>query len=71
MIIAVAISKSLAEKTVIAKVSARERKITYTILIIHSCAQVDGELWDLERPLEKSCKLQLLDFESEEGMALV
>ncbi|CAA7269894.1 unnamed protein product [Cyclocybe aegerita] len=29
--------------------------------------QVDGELWDLERPLEKSCKLELLDFEHPEG----
>jgi threonyl-tRNA synthetase len=31
-------------------------------------AKVDGELWDLERPLEKSCKLELLDFEHPEGM---
>ncbi|KAF9011877.1 tars protein [Cyathus striatus] len=30
-------------------------------------AKVDGDLWDLERPLEKSCKLQLLDFEHPEG----
>lgn len=30
-------------------------------------AQVDGDLWDLERPLEKSCSLQLLDFEHPEG----
>jgi threonyl-tRNA synthetase len=30
-------------------------------------SQVDGELWDLERPLEKSCKLELLDFEHPEG----
>ncbi|OAA65003.1 threonine-tRNA ligase [Cordyceps fumosorosea ARSEF 2679] len=30
-------------------------------------AQVDGELWDLTRPLEKSCKLELLDFEHTEG----
>jgi hypothetical protein len=29
--------------------------------------QVDGELWDLERPLEKSSKLELLDFEHPEG----
>ena len=29
--------------------------------------KVDGELWDLERPLEKSCKLELLDFEHPEG----
>ncbi len=31
-------------------------------------ARVDGEtLWDLERPLEKSCKLELLDFNDEQG----
>ena len=30
---------------------------------------VDGELWDLTRPLEKSCKLELLDFDNVEGMA--
>ncbi|KAI9822163.1 MAG: threonyl-tRNA synthetase [Thelocarpon impressellum] len=30
-------------------------------------AKVDGELWDLERPLEKSCRLELLDFEHPEG----
>ncbi|KAI8056534.1 uncharacterized protein B0P05DRAFT_560058 [Gilbertella persicaria] len=30
-------------------------------------SKVDGELWDLGRPLEKSCKLELLDFENEEG----
>ncbi|CAK4022738.1 Threonine--tRNA ligase, cytoplasmic [Lecanosticta acicola] len=41
------ISKSLFERTVIAK--------------------VDGELWDLDRPLEKSCKLALLDFEHPDG----
>jgi len=29
--------------------------------------QVDGELWDLERPFEKSAKLELFDFESPEG----
>ena len=28
---------------------------------------VDGELWDLTRPLEKSCKLELIDFEHTEG----
>ncbi|KAG8958477.1 threonyl-tRNA synthetase [Tulasnella sp. 419] len=41
------ISKSLADRVVIAK--------------------VDGELWDLERPLEASSKLELLDFEHPEG----
>lgn len=30
-------------------------------------AKVNGQLWDLERPLEGSCKLELLDFEHEEG----
>jgi threonyl-tRNA synthetase len=30
-------------------------------------SKVDGELWDLVRPLESSCKLQLLDFEHEDG----
>ncbi|KAI9484874.1 hypothetical protein BDB00DRAFT_108968 [Zychaea mexicana] len=47
MDIASGIAKSLAERTVIAR--------------------VDGELWDLERPLESSCKLELLDFEHEDG----
>lgn len=31
-------------------------------------ARIDGEhLWDLERPLEKSCKLELLDFSDDQG----
>jgi threonyl-tRNA synthetase len=30
-------------------------------------AVVDEELWDLERPLEKSCSLKFLDFEDPEG----
>ncbi|KAF5674985.1 threonyl-tRNA synthetase [Fusarium heterosporum] len=30
-------------------------------------SRVDGELWDLTRPLEKSCKLELLDFDHTEG----
>jgi threonyl-tRNA synthetase len=33
-------------------------------------AKVDGLLWDLERPLEKSCSLELLDFEHPEGVEL-
>lgn len=45
--IAKGISKSLAEKLVIAK--------------------VNDDLWDLERPLEQSVKLELLDFEHPEG----
>lgn len=30
-------------------------------------SRVDGELWDLDRPLEQSCKLELLDFDDPEG----
>ncbi|KAI0767281.1 hypothetical protein C8Q74DRAFT_1318022 [Fomes fomentarius] len=30
-------------------------------------AKVDGNLWDLERPLEGSCSLELLDFNHPEG----
>ncbi|KAJ3193494.1 threonyl-tRNA synthetase [Irineochytrium annulatum] len=47
MEIAKGIAKSLAERTVIAK--------------------VDGALWDLTRPFEKSGTLELLDFEHPEG----
>lgn len=30
-------------------------------------AKVNGVLWDLDRPLEDDCSLQLLKFEDEEG----
>ncbi|KRX76982.1 Threonine--tRNA ligase, cytoplasmic [Trichinella sp. T6] len=30
-------------------------------------SKVDGVLWDLERPLEKSCNLQFLPFDDDEG----
>jgi threonyl-tRNA synthetase len=30
-------------------------------------SKVDGEVWDLERPLEKSCQLALLDFEDKDA----
>lgn len=33
-------------------------------------AKVDGELFDLLRPMEKDCSLQLLDFENDEGKAV-
>ncbi|KAK3808599.1 MAG: hypothetical protein J3Q66DRAFT_392094 [Benniella sp.] len=33
-------------------------------------AKVDNVLWDLERPLIASCRLELLDFESEEGKSV-
>lgn len=45
--IALSISKSLAESSVVAK--------------------VNGEVWDLSRPLEGDCSMELLNFESEEG----
>lgn len=31
---------------------------------------MDGVLWDLLRPLEKSCQLALIDFEDDEGKAV-
>lgn len=30
-------------------------------------ARVDGDLWDLDRPLEGNCRLELLEFDHEEG----
>jgi threonyl-tRNA synthetase len=33
-------------------------------------ALVDGELWDLDRPFERSCKLELLDFNHPEGSCM-
>ena len=32
---------------------------------------MDGELWDLDRPLEKDCSLQLLKFDDEEGILIL
>lgn len=46
------ISKSLFERTVIARIDKGTPEET---------------LWDLERPLEKSCKLELLPFDDPEG----
>jgi threonyl-tRNA synthetase len=33
-------------------------------------SKVNGELWDMDRPLEGSAKLQLLKFDDEEGMSI-
>uniref|UniRef100_A0A8D0G1T7 threonine--tRNA ligase n=1 Tax=Sphenodon punctatus TaxID=8508 RepID=A0A8D0G1T7_SPHPU len=33
-------------------------------------AKVNGELWDLDRPLEGDCRLELLTFENEEAQAV-
>lgn len=66
MSIAQEVSKSLADRVVIAKVCTVY--LTCSMFrTYNNFFQVDGELWDLERPLEKSCKLELLDFEHPEG----
>lgn len=33
-------------------------------------AKVSGELWDLDRPLEGDCTLELLTFDNEEAKAV-
>jgi threonyl-tRNA synthetase len=63
--IAASLSKSLAERTVIAKVLILKMDQKITLL------QVDGVLFDLTRPLEKSCNLQLLDFETDDGKKVI
>lgn len=69
MSIALAISKGLADRTVIAKVghTRLSRRLEGARSPRSSSSQVDGELWDLERPFTKSCSLELLDFEHPEG----
>nr|POE93245.1 threonine--trna ligase, cytoplasmic [Quercus suber] len=42
-------------------------EISKSLLSRTVIARVDGELWDLDRPLEKSCNLELLDFDHPEG----
>lgn len=43
------------------------REISKSLFERTVISRVDGELWDLERPFEKSCKLELLDFEHPDG----
>ncbi|KFA64144.1 hypothetical protein S40285_00810 [Stachybotrys chlorohalonatus IBT 40285] len=43
------------------------KSISKSLLERTVISRVDGELWDLTRPLEKSCKLELIDFEDIEG----
>jgi threonyl-tRNA synthetase len=64
MDVAKEVSKSLSERIVIAKASSS--RIKQYPLLTHQ--QVNGEVWDLERPLEGPCSLELLDFEHPEGM---
>lgn len=33
-------------------------------------SRVNGELWDLDRPLERDCSLELLRFDSEDAQAV-
>ena len=66
------VSKSLSERIVIAKVcfflfTLFHFNLYVSFLLFFFRFKVDGELWDLDRPLEKSCKLELLDFEHPEG----
>ena len=41
-----------------------------THILLPFTAKVDGVLWDLDRPLEKSSKLALIKFDDEEGQAV-
>lgn len=44
------------------------KDISNSLLKRTMISRIDGtDLWDLERPLEKSCKLELLDFAHEKG----
>jgi threonyl-tRNA synthetase len=43
------------------------REISKSLFERTVISRVDGELWDLERPFEKSGKLELLDFDHPEG----
>ena len=77
MDVAKEVSKSLSERIVIAKVHTclfffkKKKNFLKKTLLLKTfpfiCLKVDGELWDLDRPLEKPCKLELLDFEHPEG----
>ena len=33
-------------------------------------AKVNGEVWDLDRPFESECKLELIKFDDDEGKAV-
>lgn len=63
MDVAKEISRGLADRIVIAKVVLQSLATKASLTL----TKVNGEVWDLERPLEGSCKLELLDFEHPEG----
>ncbi|KAG6334163.1 hypothetical protein ID866_4929 [Astraeus odoratus] len=66
MDVAKELSKSLSERVVIAKVHVPFCQ-TPSSDKGNAHWQVNDGLWDLDRPLEGSCKLELLDFEHPEG----
>jgi len=80
--VAAAISKSLAKEAVVAKVRWRagvgvsgggRRRLRARSLgrpsppLVSPPVQVDGALWDLARPLESSCTLELAKFDTPDG----
>ncbi|KAJ1448523.1 hypothetical protein M885DRAFT_538877 [Pelagophyceae sp. CCMP2097] len=73
--IALGISKNLAGKAVVARVLyAVDRVADPTLAAVDVSAEDDddvavsrSELWDLSRPLEGDCNMELLDFDSQEG----
>ncbi|OXB71676.1 UNVERIFIED_CONTAM: hypothetical protein H355_016802, partial [Colinus virginianus] len=79
--IALQISKGLAEATLVAKVTYTEADAgsSGSTVVAADCEEEEDEccagsgtqqkaiLWDLRRPLEGNCKLQLLSFESDEA----
>ena len=42
-------------------------KLSYKLKKTALAAKVDGELWDLMRPIEKDCELEILTFDDAEG----
>ena len=44
--------------------------LTVSILLLLKFVQVNGDLWDLERPLEGDCSLEFLKFDHELGKCL-
>ena len=76
MDIAKAISNTLAEKALVAKVRYTKRVATLDGKLAHvededEAEEVEGEegfeLWDMTRPLEGTCDLIFLKFEDHEG----
>ncbi len=71
MDVAKGISSQLAKKVLVAKVKFSSRVATLDEGLINTGPESEGEegwvLYDLLRPLEGDCELQLLTFDDEEG----